>query len=56
MIGATLSGFYAPMYGYFERIGQPGGAWFVLAAHMLLAVVVFVVFVRVAGEFSTQPE
>lgn len=56
MIGATLSGIYAPMYGYFERIGHPGGAWFVLAGHMLLAVVAFLAFVKLAGEFQTQTE
>jgi POT family proton-dependent oligopeptide transporter len=56
MIGATLSGIYAPMYGHFERVGHPGGAWFVLAGHMVLAVVAFAVFVRVAGEFKLQTE
>jgi dipeptide/tripeptide permease len=54
MIGATLSGIYAPMYGYFERIGHPGGAWFVLAAHMVLAAVAFAAFVKFAGEFKQQ--
>lgn len=56
MIGATLSGLYAPMYGYFERIGNPGGAWFVLAGHMVLAVVAFLAFVRFVGEFKLQSE
>jgi dipeptide/tripeptide permease len=56
MIGATLSGLYASLYGHFERIGNPGGVWFVLAAHMALAVLVFAAFVRFAGEFQTQSE
>ena len=56
MIGATLSGIYAPMYGYFERIGQPGGAWFVLAGHMVLAALAFTAFIRIAGEFKIQSE
>ena len=56
MIGATLSGIYAPMYGYFERIGHPGGVWYVLAGHMALAVLVFIAFVRFAGEFKIQSE
>jgi hypothetical protein len=56
MIGATLSGIYAPLYGYFERIGNPGGVWFVLAGHMALAVLVFAAFVRFAGEFKIQSE
>ena len=56
MIGATLSGIYAPLYGYFERIGHPGGVWFVLAGHMILAVLVFIGFVRLAGEFKVQSE
>ncbi len=56
MIGATLSGLYAPVYGYFERIGHPGGVWFVLAGHVVLAVGVFAAFVRFAGEFAIQSE
>jgi hypothetical protein len=56
MIGATLSGIYAPLYGYFERIGHPGDVWFVLAGHMVLAVLVFIAFIRLAGEFKTQSE
>jgi len=56
MIGATLSGMYAPIYGYFERIGQPGGVWFVLAGHMCLAVLAFAAFIKFAGEFKVQSE
>jgi hypothetical protein len=44
------------MYGYFERIGNPGGVWYVLAGHMVLAVLVFIAFVRFAGEFRIQSE
>lgn len=56
MIGATLSGLYSSLYGHFERLGNPGGVWFVLAGHMVLAVLVFAAFVRFAGEFEIQSE
>jgi hypothetical protein len=44
------------MYGYFERIGNPGGIWYILAGQMILAVLVFTVFVRFVGEFRIQSE
>jgi hypothetical protein len=56
MIGATLSGIYAPIYGHFERIGNPGGIWYILAGQMILAVLVFTAFIRFAGEFEIQSE
>ena len=56
MIGATVSGIYAPMYGWFERGGNPAGAWYVLAGHMILAAIAFQLFVKLAGEFKIQSE
>jgi proton-dependent oligopeptide transporter, POT family len=55
MIGGFSSGFiYTSLYGRFSAAGVPERVWFVLAAHTLLAVVGFWLFVRVAGEFKEQ--
>jgi POT family proton-dependent oligopeptide transporter len=55
MIGASTSGLiYTSLYGRFNALGAPERIWFVLAAHCLLAVVVFWLFVRIAGEFKEQ--
>jgi dipeptide/tripeptide permease len=55
MIGGTLSGLvYTKLYGWFNAAGQPEQVWYVLAAHVLLAVAVFWGFVRIAGEFREQ--
>jgi len=55
MIGGFTSGFiYTSLYGQFNAAGAPERVWFVLAAHTLLAVVGFWLFVRVAGEFKEQ--
>jgi len=55
MIGGFTSGFiYTTLYGRFNTDGAPERVWFVLAAHTLLAVAVFWVFVRLAGEFKEQ--
>jgi len=55
MIGGFTSGFtYTSLYGRFNAAGAPEWVWFVLAAHTLLAVAAFWVFVRVAGEFKEQ--
>jgi dipeptide/tripeptide permease len=55
MIGGFTSGFiYTSLYGRFNAAGAPERVWFVLAAHTLLAVAGFWLFVRVAGEFKEQ--
>lgn len=55
MIGALPSGpIYTGLYGWFTLAGTPERVWYVLAGHVLLAVVVFWIFVRVAGEFREQ--
>jgi POT family proton-dependent oligopeptide transporter len=55
MIGGFTSGFlYTTLYGHFNTAGTPEKVWYVLAAHTLLAVAVFWIFVRVAGEFKEQ--
>jgi MFS family permease len=55
MIGGVTSGVtYTSLYGRFNDAGNPQMIWYVMAGHMLLAVVVFWVFVKVAGEFKEQ--
>jgi hypothetical protein len=54
MVGAFASGFLytSGLYGTFKDAGHPGYVWYVLAAHMVLAVVAFWAFVRFVGEFQ----
>jgi POT family proton-dependent oligopeptide transporter len=54
-VGALLSGVtYTPLSGYFADAGHAEYIWYMMGAHTLLAVVVFWVFQRVAGEFAVQ--
>lgn len=55
MIGGFSSGLiYTTLYGRFSAAGTPERVWYVLAAHTLLAIVGFWLFVRVAGEFKER--
>lgn len=55
MIGGFTSGFlYTSLYGRFNEAGHPEWVWYVMAAHVLVAVAVFWGFVRIAGEFREQ--
>jgi proton-dependent oligopeptide transporter, POT family len=55
MIGGFASGFtYTILYGHLNQTGHPEYVWYIMAAHTLLAVVVFWAFVRIAGEFREQ--
>jgi POT family proton-dependent oligopeptide transporter len=55
MIGGFTSGFiYTSLYGWLSGMGHPEWVWYVLAVHLLLAVGVFWLFIRVAGEFGEQ--
>jgi POT family proton-dependent oligopeptide transporter len=51
-IGALLSGYYTKLFGIYEDAGSPENVWYVLGAHCMLAVLVFFVFVKIAGEFK----
>jgi dipeptide/tripeptide permease len=54
-IGGFTSGItYTSLYGYFADQGHAERVWFVLAAHMVVAAVVFSLFTRFAGEFKEQ--
>lgn len=55
MIGGFTSGFiYTKLYAFFNQAGHPEHVWYVMGAHVLLAVAVFWGFVKVAGEFREQ--
>jgi POT family proton-dependent oligopeptide transporter len=57
MIGAALSGVtYTALSGYFDSIRHADYVWYVLAAHMVVAVVVLVLFTRTAGELKEREE
>jgi POT family proton-dependent oligopeptide transporter len=54
MIGGLLSGIYTSIYGAVDRAGQPGAVWYILAGHMVLAILVFIGFNRVLGGFEER--
>jgi len=54
-IGGFLSGIvYTGLSGRVNDAGHPEYIWYIMAAHMVLAVIVLTVFMRVAGEFKEQ--
>ena len=57
-IGAFTSGvlYTSLVYGHFDDTGHPEGVWYVLAAHMFVGVVVFLLFGKLLGEFKEQSE
>ncbi|MBP2680598.1 MAG: transporter [Candidatus Krumholzibacteriota bacterium] len=52
--GATSGVIYTSLYGYLRDQGHAERVWFILAAHLAVAVIVLIVFKRAAGEFKTQ--
>jgi proton-dependent oligopeptide transporter, POT family len=56
-IGAFTSGItYTTLYGYFNDQGHPERTWYVLAAHMIVGALVFVLFNLLGGGFKEQEE
>jgi len=54
-IGAFTSGItYTTLYGWFNDQGHPERTWYVLAAHIAVGAVVFLLFSRFAGGFKEQ--
>ncbi|MCK5407193.1 MAG: MFS transporter, partial [Candidatus Krumholzibacteria bacterium] len=53
-VGAFSGVIYTPLSGYFVNQGHSEYVWYVLAAHLLVAIVVMSVFKKVAGEFTEQ--
>jgi dipeptide/tripeptide permease len=55
MIGGATSGVtYTKLSGYFIDTGHAEYVWYVLMAHVLVAIGVLWIFIRVAGEFKEQ--
>ena len=50
-IGALLSGQYTKLFGFFENKDNPEFVWYILGVHCFLGVIVFAMFVKIAGEF-----
>jgi len=56
-IGGALSGVtYTSLYGYYRDLGNPHYVWYVLAAHLVLAIIVMAGFQRLAGGFTEREE
>lgn len=54
-IGGALSGStYTRLSGYFTDQGNDQYVWYVLAAHLIVGILVFAGFTRLAGEFEEQ--
>ncbi len=55
-VGAFSGVLYTSLYGWFGDAKHPEYVWYVLAGHILVAVVVFLVFRKVAGDFKEVVE
>jgi dipeptide/tripeptide permease len=56
-IGAFTSGItYTTLYGHFNDQGHPERTWYVLAAHIAVGALVFLLFSRFGGGFKEQEE
>jgi POT family proton-dependent oligopeptide transporter len=54
-IGGGLSGVtYTWLYGYFDDMNHPEYIWYTIAAHLIIAIGVFMIFKKVAGDFKEQ--
>lgn len=53
-VGASSGMIYTPMYTRFAAAGQSEYVWYVLAAHVVVAIGVFWAFSRFAGEFQER--
>jgi dipeptide/tripeptide permease len=55
-IGAFSGVIYTSLYGWFGEGGNPQYVWYVLAAHIAVAIPVFVGFRRFAGDLESQAD
>ncbi len=53
-IGAFSGPIYTGLYGRFDAMGRPEYVWYTLAAHVLLAIVVINLFVKLFGAFEER--
>jgi MFS family permease len=54
--GATSGVTYTKLSGYFIDTNNPEYVWYVLAAHLIVAIVVMSIFRKIAGDFTEQEE
>jgi MFS family permease len=55
MIGALSGIIYQPIFQLFtNKMNHPEYIWYVVGAHLLLGIVVFIIFVKILGEFKEQ--
>jgi dipeptide/tripeptide permease len=54
--GATSGVVYTSLYGYFRDANNPGYVWYVLAGHLIIAIVVLLVFSKTMGDFAERDE
>ncbi len=54
--GATSGVIYTSLSGRFNAMNHPEYVWYVLAAHLIVAIGVMTIFRKVAGEFKEQEE
>jgi POT family proton-dependent oligopeptide transporter len=57
-IGGLFSGVvYSSLFGFYsDKLNHPEYIWLTLAVHMVIGVLVFYLFTRIAGEFKEQSE
>ena len=55
-VGAFSGVIYTTLYGRFADRGHPEMVWYVLAAHLIVAIGAFMIFQKLAGEFKTHEE
>jgi len=55
-IGGLTSGAYTWLYGILREGGHPERVWYILAAHLVVAVFIFLLFGRLGGEFKEQEQ
>ncbi|MEM9459881.1 MAG: MFS transporter [Myxococcota bacterium] len=54
--GATSGVLYTSLYGSFVEQGVPQQVWYTMGGHVLVAIVVFWAFAKLAGEFTEQEQ
>ncbi len=53
-IGAFSGVIFTSIYGHYHAVGTPERVWYLLGGQMAVAVVVFWLFMKIAGEFKEQ--
>ena len=55
MVGALSGIIYQPIFDLFtEKMGHPEYIWYVVGAHLILGILIFIIFIKSLGEFKEQ--